>query len=218
MAVPDIFDEVKEDLRAERARALAKRFGGALLVALVLVLAAVGGYQAWKQYQDRQIARDAGVFLKAQAEAEGPQPGRAAALPALDSLGKTAGPGYRTLARLREAALKADAGDAAGAGALWDSVSADTSADPLLRDLADLQWSLHQIDAGDPAAVSARLARLAAPANPWHSLALEGQAMLALRQGKTDAARDILKGLAADPTAPEGVRGRAGGLLQRLGS
>jgi hypothetical protein len=48
-------------------------------------------------------------------------------------------------------------------------------------------------------------------------LAEEGQAMLALRQGQTDTARTTLKKLSADPSAPDGVRGRAGGLLQQLG-
>ena len=73
--------------------------------------------------------------------------------------------GYRTLARLREAALKADAGDLPGALALWDQVAADASADPLLRDLASLLWAEHQIDSGDPALLEARLKALAAPEN-----------------------------------------------------
>ena len=58
--------------------------------------------------------------------------------------------GYATLARLREAALKADARRSAGAAALWDQVAADASADPLLRDLASLLWAQHLIDTGDP--------------------------------------------------------------------
>jgi hypothetical protein len=49
-------------------------------------------------------------------------------------------------------------------------------------------------------------------------LAQEGLAMVALREGKHDEARGLLKQLSADTTAPDGVRGRANGLLQRLGS
>jgi len=218
MAVPDIFDEVQEDLRAERARGLLKRFGGLLIVALLLVLAGVGGWQAWKQYQDRVAQQEAAAFIAAQAVADGLPAGRAAAIPAFAKIAATAGPGYRTLARLREAAIKADTGDAAGAAALWNEVAADGSADQLLRDLASLQWALHQIDAGDPTQVAARLQPLTTAGNAWRLLAMEAQAMLALRQGQTDAARDTLKALAADTTAPDGVRGRAGGLLQRLGS
>jgi hypothetical protein len=80
-----------------------------------------------------------------------------------------------------------------------------------------LQSALHQIDKGDPAAVAAQLQPLAAPDNPWHALAEEAQALLDLRQGRTDAARDTLKRLTQDITAPDGVRARANGLLARLG-
>ena len=45
-ALPDIFDEVAEDLRAERARRLWKRYGTLVLGALVLVLAGIGGFGA----------------------------------------------------------------------------------------------------------------------------------------------------------------------------
>ena len=125
--------------------------------------------------------------------------------------------GYRTLARLRAAALKADAGDLPGALALWDQVSADEAADPQLRNIANLLWVQHEVDHGDPAAVQGRLAPLIAPGNPWRPMALESQAWLLLRTGETDKARDVLRQLTGDPMAPPGVRSRAGYLLQGLG-
>ncbi len=98
-----------------------------------------------------------------------------------------------------------------------EQVAADRAADPLLRDLATLQWVTHQIDSGDPARLEARLAPLTGADNPLRALAAEAQALLAIRQGRTDAARDILKRLAEDVTAPDGVRARANGLLAQLG-
>ena len=116
--------------------------------------------------------------------------------------------GYRTLARLREAALKADGGDAAGAEALWTQVANDAAADRLLRDAAVLQSVLHQIDTGDPAALAARLKPLAAPDNPWHALAEEAQALLDLRQGHTRCG-------ARHAEAPGAGRDRAGRRARR---
>lgn len=217
MAVPDIFDEVAEDLRADRARALLRRYGGLMVAVALLVVASVGGYEVWRRYEAGERAKQATVFLEAQKIAAGPEAGRAAALPQLDQLAQTGDAGYRTLARLREAAIKADAGDLAGASALWDQVSADTSADKLLRDLASLEWAQHQVDHGDPGQITLRLAPLIIPGNPYRPLAEEVSALLALRQGQTDAARETLKRLAADTASPDGLRGRANGLLQRLG-
>jgi hypothetical protein len=217
MAVPDIFDEVAEDLRAERNRNLLKRYGGVLVAAAVLVVAGAGAYEGWRQYSSREANKQATMFLDAQKLADGPAAGRLAALPAFAQLAQDGTPGYRALARLRAAAIKAESSDLPGALVLWDQVAADSGVDAILRDFANLQWALHQIDAGDPALVSARLLPLTADGSAWKPLAEEGQAMLALRQGQTDVAKETLKRLSADPTAPDGVRGRAGGLLQQLG-
>jgi hypothetical protein len=215
--VSDIFDEVNEELRAERAQRLLRRYGSLLAGLALLAILGVGAYQGWKYYQAQEVGRQAQAFLAAMRIADGPDAQRQSALPAFAKLAQNGNAGYRTLARLREAALKADGGDNAGAAALWNEVAADTGADPLLRDVANLQWAMHQIDNGDPAAVAARLAPLAAPNNPWHALAQEQQGLLAMRQGHDNDARDIFKRLAQDVMAPNGVRARANALLTRLG-
>jgi hypothetical protein len=111
----------------------------------------------------------------------------------------------------------ADAGNLNGAAALYDQVAADASADPLLRDLANLLWAQRMLDTGDPALLRARLKALAEPTSPWHALASEQLALLDLRQGQTEAAKTTLRQLAGDPTLPQDLRGRASGLLTRLG-
>lgn len=217
-SVPDIFDEVSEDLRAERAQQMLKKYGGLLVAAALVVLAASGGWQGWRWYQGRETARLATLYLDALRDAERP-PGaeRDAARPLLDQVIAQGDAGYRTLARLREAALKADSGDLAGALTLYNQVATDPGADPLLRDIATLHWATRQIDTGEPALLEARLAPLAAPDHPLRALAAEAQALLAIRQGRADDARTILKRLGQDVTAPDGVRGRANGLLAQLG-
>jgi hypothetical protein len=222
--VPDIFDEVEADLRAERTHRFLARYGKWIgAVVAVFVAGAVAGSLVlrgggWTLFGPTTSAAVSDRFLAAMRIADGPAAGRAGALPGFASVADDSVPGYRTLARLREAALKVDAGDLAGASALWDQVAGDDRADPIMRDLANLQWALHHIDASDPAPAAARLDRLVAePGGPWRAMAEEAQAALAMRQGRKDAARDILKRLTQDTTAPDGVRGRANGLLARLG-
>jgi hypothetical protein len=215
--VSDIFEEVDEELRAERAQKLLKRYGVYLVLAMLLVLLAVAGWQAWKWYEAKVNARIAKEFLTALEGAASPAgDARKAALLQLAAVANDSNAGYRTLGRLREAALKADTGDAAGAEALWTQVASDGSANPLLRDVAVLQSVLHRIDHGDPAVLEAELKPLAAPDNPWQALAREAEALIALRQGQTEAARGILKQLTQDVTAPDGVRAQATDLLAQL--
>jgi hypothetical protein len=218
--VVDIFDEVDEELRAERAQQLLQKYGGVLFAVCLLVVAAVGGWKAWGWYQDRQDLNAATLYASASTRAEvagAAGPNRPAAIAAFDAVAASAPDGYRILARLRTAGLMADAGDVQGASVLWDQVAADSAADPLLRDLASLTWCLYHADQGDPGLVEGRLKPLAAPGNAWRSLAPEQLALLDLRQGRTEEAKAQLKKLVEDTTAPSGVRGRASALLDRVG-
>jgi hypothetical protein len=216
--LPDIFDEVEDDLRADRLRRTLLRYGGLLAGLAVAVIVGLAGYQGWKYYEGKQAVKLAESYLAASKLADGPAgPGHAEAAKRFADLAARSGPGYRTLARLREAALLATDGNAAGANAAWDAVANDSAADPLLRDVANLLWAQHNIDAGDPTAVAERLKKIAAPNDPLHGLAQEAQALLDLRQGQTDQARDMLHLLVQDTSAPQGVRQRAAGLLELIG-
>jgi hypothetical protein len=207
--VPDIFDEVEEDLRAERARKLAQRWGGVALGVALAAIAATGAWQAWRWNENRQAATAAATYLTLHRATESEGADLAAAASGFATLSRESPEGYRILSRLRAAALKAETGDAAGAQALWNEVAGDTAADPLYRDLATLLSVMNALDTGDPAQLAARIAPLTVAGNPWRASAREAEALIALRRGQRDEARRILDALAADPAAPQGVRERA---------
>jgi len=217
----DIFDEISDDLRTERALALARRYGIVLVAAAILVLLWVGGSQVWQSYQAKQNTAAAAKFLgiTGQVDTLGTaitDAQRIANAQALANFAATAPAGYRTLANLRAAGLYATAGQASQAEALWNDISADTAADPLLRQLADLLWAQHALGTAPDAAVMARIMKLTSTDNIWHGLAQETQALLYLHEGKKDQAKALFSQIASDPSAPEGVRNRADGLLAQL--
>ncbi|WP_338661466.1 tetratricopeptide repeat protein [Pararoseomonas sp. SCSIO 73927] len=216
--MPDIFDEVQEDLRAERARQLGMRYGGAFAALALLVVVGVGGWQGWRWYQGRESEAASNAFLVVHRETEAPGADLKAAAGRFDSIAAQAPGGYRTLARLRAAALKSETGDLPGAMAEWDAVAGDSAADPLYRDLASLNWVLHGMDTQDPATLASRIAPLAGESSPWRASARELQALVAIRQGNAAEARRILQGLAADTTAPQALRERAGRVMAQLPS
>ena len=217
----DIFDEVEEDLRAERAQRLARKYGWVAILGAGLVVAGVAGWQFYGRWQAQQNAAVAARYIAAmdaaqQAPAVNAE-ARAAQVAPLDALAGNAPQGYQILARLTAAGLKANAGDIQGAVTEYNQVAADPKADPLLRDLASLLAVQRQLDQGDPQQLSSRLEALAVPGNPWAPLAREQLAILDLRQGKTEDARTKLKALASDILAPAGVRARANALLAGIG-
>ena len=213
--VVDIFDEVEEDLRAERAEKLLKKYAWLIGAVALGIVAGAAGWQVWNHWRSQQDVAAATRFIAVQNAAQGQ--GNAVDFATLDQLAATAPDGYRTLARLRSASLKADAGDMQAAAALWNAVSADPGADRLLRDFATLMLTARELDHGDPSQIEARLKPLAELGTPWSAIAREQLAMLALRQGNTDDARKTLQLLAFDATAPAGLRARASALLTGLG-
>jgi hypothetical protein len=216
--VPDIFDEVSEDLRAERARALLRRYGAGLVVLLVLTLIGVGiyDYEATQTGQTNSVVAERFIAAQDSAAKLSDNPGKpppAAVVQSFADIAAHGTPGYRVLANLELASLDWDAGHPDKAIAAWQSVSDDTSAPPLLRDLATLLSVQHQVDTGDAQALKKRLAPLVTGTTRWRPLAEQVTALLDFRLGRKTEAKEIMKTLAIDPQAPPEIRQMAQDLL-----
>jgi hypothetical protein len=220
--VPDIFDEVREDLRADRARALLRRYGAIGIAALVLVLVGVGLYD----WQENRAGQTRGVtadkFLAAQETAakladnpgKAPPPGLANDFAAIAANGPA---GYRMLASLQLAAIDWDAGQHDKAIGEWKRIAGDGNVPQLLRDLATLTSAQHQVDTGDAQALKDQLRPLITAGNQWRPLAEQITALLDIRLGRQPEAKAIMKSLTIDPQAPPGVRQMAQDLLLTMG-
>jgi len=223
-ALPDIFDEVEEDLRAERARSFARRFGGLGALGVVVVLAGTGAYVWWGQQTAAQTELVANRFIAAASladKADRPLAGldRDAAGQAAATFADIAahGPrGYAVLSRLRLAAVQWQLGQKPQALASWQSVANDGDAPKLLRDLALVTSAQHQVDSADPVLLKQTMQALTAADNPWRPMAEQVIALIDVRQGKTHEAGDILRRLSIDPSAPDGIRQMATSLVAAL--
>ena len=104
----DIFQEVQEDLRRDRLKALWDRYGTLVVALMVVVVAVVGGWRGWQYYENQQAAAAGDKYEAAsKLSADGKTAEARAAFAALSA---DAPAGYRTIAKLREAdeAAKAD--------------------------------------------------------------------------------------------------------------
>lgn len=211
----DIFKEVDEDLRRDRAAKVWKKYGPYVIGAAVAVVLATAAYQAWrwwdvKQRSERSASYAAAVELLDQGKTKD-------AIDAFDTLAGIDG-SYGTLAAFSQARLLAKDGNTAAAIEIWDRLAASASLGPAFRGAATLLSVMHQSDDGDPAALEARLGPLTADDNGFRAVALELTAVLAVRQGDRARARKIYAELADDRTAPVGLRARASQMLAALGS
>ncbi len=202
-----LFQEIEEDLRAERYAKLWKRYGNFVIAGFVVLILSIAGYQGWQSYDQKVRSEQSDKFAAAAKLLAEKKP--AAAQKAFAAMATDARHGYRFLAKLRQATLMTENGDKTGAQKVYDSITNDKDLDQLYRDLATLLSVLNSLDTGDVSALSARLTPLLADDNPWRFSAKEASALLSLRSGKQKQAYDLLNALSKDAAAPQGIRARA---------
>ena len=211
----DIFQEVDEEVRHERFKQMWRKYGWIVVAAAVLLIVGVGGYEGWKAYErDRQLGESA-QFSQALNKADNGN--LEAGIAELSTLATEGAYGYGDLAAFEAARLRIENGDLAGGVATYREIAGDSSVDPSLRQMARLLAVMHGLDQGDPAALEADLEPLTQEGNPFRPAALELAALLALRQGDAEAARQRYALVADDATAPQGIRTRAAQMLSALG-
>ncbi len=211
----DIIREVDEELRREDWEKVWDKYGRFIIGAAVAIVLTTAGVVGWREFDRSQRMQAGDSFGSVLAQVENTEDAARAAQ--LMAEYRADAPGsYETLARLREAKLRADAGAAEAAIALYDGLAADSGVEPLFRDLALLYSIRMQVDGGDASALRARLAPLLAEDNPWRYTAREIEAAILLTAGDEAGARETYTRLADDLQAPEGLRARAAEMLRAL--
>jgi hypothetical protein len=210
----DIFTEVDEDLRRDRALKLWNKYGNYVVVLALLIVGGTGANVFWQDYQRKQAEAAAAQYVTAVDQARSDATGASLALAAIAREGKG---GYSVLARFEDAALKTRTGDAAGAAATYRAIADDSSTDRALRDAATVLGALASSDSADAAQSDAQITALAAAGSPWRHLAWEIEALAAAKAGKIEEARGLYARIADDAEAPTGARTRAAEMLAALG-
>ena len=113
----DIFREVEEDVRRERAEKIWKRYGTYIIAAGVLVFVGIGGWQLWQRYDRQEREKISAQFVAAQ-RISNP---RDAANAFVDLAG---GKGYGEIARLSQASAMFAAGQRKEAIDLYKEIAA----------------------------------------------------------------------------------------------
>lgn len=213
MSDDELFREVDEEVRQDQYLQLWKRYAPFLIGGILAIVLTTVGVVVWQKAQLSEREANGEALLAAiQASEEQPEE----ALDALAELGAEGTKGYRLLARMREAALLAQRGEAREAVAIYDTVSSDSKQDQIYRDLATLLAVSHGMSQMDRGEVEDRLATLVADDNAWRHSARELVATAIMASGDTAAARDAFQVLVDDLRAPVGIRARAAEILAIL--
>lgn len=211
----DIFQEVDEDLRRDKALAFWKKYQNHIIGFAIIAVAATAAVSGWRYWKQQQIDAHGAAYLQAMQTLEKDPK---AAVAQFEALAKDGG-GFAVLARFQQANQTLKDGDKAKAAERFSAIAHDGSVDNALKDLAAILGGLAFLDAGKPEEANKLVSPLTGDNQPYRFSALEIQAQAALAAGDRKKAKEVyeqLKQLGSLPTAPQGVSARAAIMLERL--
>lgn len=207
--------EVDENLRRDQLRDRAQRYGGWIVAAAVLFLAAIGGYLYWQNQKGQQASADSEA-MSAALDKVGSGNIKAAAAD-LVPLSESSNDVTRATALLGRASLAVQQSDRKAASDIYKQVAADEDLPQPFRDLATVRGTMVDFDSMKPDDVIARLKPLVGPGKPFFGSAGELTGMAMLAKGDRAGAGQLFARIAADRQVPESIRNRAVQVAGSLG-
>ena len=207
--------EVDENLRRDELQALAKKYAGWLIGALILFLVAVGGWLYWQEHQRSKSAEQSEIMADTYQDVGRKQ--MANVPQRLDALAEDGGDAVRASALFARAAVAIDQNDRKLALQKYREIAEDKGLAQPHRDLALLRATTLEFDSTKPEEVIARLQPLVKPGEPWYGSAGELTAMAYIKQGKKAEAGRLFAAIAADKQVPDSIRARAVQIAGTLG-
>ena len=202
----DVFEEVDDQLRADRAEVLFRRYlpwiAGGLGVGLAIALA-VWAYDSFSQKKTEQASSVYAQGLETLGKGD-----TAGALKQFGDAAKASSGAYRALSLNQEAGLYLDQGKLDLATKTFAD-AANASHEPILADAARLKSAYAILDTASYADVEKLLKPLTDPKRPYSALAREALAWAKLRAGRIAEARQDFVVLSLLPTAPDNLHERA---------
>ena len=207
--------EVDENLRRDQAKDFARTYGAWLIGAIILLLAAIGGYIYWQNREQEQAAAQSEELSKIITDISD---GNLSTAPArLDAMAGQGNDAYRASALLTRAALAIQQRDYKLAAAKYREIAADNGLAQPYRDLATIRGTALEFDTIKPEDVVARLQPLTKPGNPWFGSAGEMTGMAMIKQNRKAEAGRLFAQIAADKAVPGTIRSRAVQVAGSLG-
>lgn len=202
-----LWRQIEEEIRREQFAKLWNNYGTYFVLAVVALIAAVGGY---KYYQSESVAAAEAAGAKFELARDLIADKKIdEATTALSEITTSGARGYAALADLQLAGLKAKEGKTAEAVAAYEEVANSGRADPLLKGFARLQAAGLRLGEADFTEMQNRVTDLAGDASPWRGTARELLGVSAFKAGKFDEARKYMEQILADQSSSQAARERA---------
>ena len=210
----DLFQEIDDELRQDRASRLWKFYGKYVIAAAIIIITSVGGYKFWQQKQldngeKASIAYEAALARSASGDFKG----------AIDQLNEEELKlvrGYAALSQMQKANLAMKIKDFEAALITYKNIAENDDYPQSIKEWASFRHVAVRVEKQIDSNASADLDTLIATDSPWRFLAKEIKAIKEIEIGNNSEAKAIFSELADDENTPERLRVRAAEFLQTL--
>lgn len=215
----DIFDEIKEELKEEKWLALWKKYQNHVYSVVLGVVILSTAFVFWQKNERSKNLEASGKYIRALQNLSAKR--SKTALGVLEEIPLNNNGAYKDFSQLLVAAILQDQGDEGGAKEIYRSIVNDSSLGDTYRHLALLRLAYLGFDSEDPKALLKSLESIIGSKSPWRFSGLELTALLHVKLGEKDKAKEALQRLLKDAKdnkedVPPFVTFRAESLLRSL--
>ncbi|MET3589324.1 hypothetical protein ABID23_000401 [Bartonella silvatica] len=214
MSYDNFIAEVNAEFRQEKALAFWRRYGFSIIGAAILFVLMIVIYQIYHHGQIKKANVVGDAFVKSLELADARHFDEA--IKHLENVKDSHFGGYPFLARLREASLLMEQGDAMKSVEAFDSVAADEKAPQILRRIAKTRAAYILVDTGTLEDVKKRVKDMANDIDPMRMSAREALGLAAYKADKIDEAVGYFRKITEEATQGLKVIDRARMMLELI--
>lgn len=191
--VVDIFDEIREEANEEKWLNLWKKYQNYIYGLIMACVLATAGHVYWKRHMNSKSVEASEKFINALESIQ--RKSIKTAIGLLEEIPLNHSGAYKDLSRLLVASLLQEEGDEEGARDVYRSIVNDRGGHAIYGDLALLRLAYMGFDVEDPKTLLKSLESLTKASSPWKFSALELSALLWIKTGNEDKAKEALERL-----------------------
>ncbi|WP_336287974.1 MULTISPECIES: DUF2659 family protein [unclassified Bartonella] len=214
MSYDNFISEVNAEFRQEKALAFWRRYGLSMIIAIIVFILTVAIYQIYRHEQMKKADHISDMFIKGLGFADTRHFDEA--MKQLEDVKAANFGGYPFLARLREASLLMEKGDAVKSVEVFDSVAVDEKAPQILQKIARIRAAYILVDTGTLDDVKKRVKDMANDNDPMHMSAREALGLAAYKANKMDEAVYYFRGITEEGALGSKITDRAHIMLELI--
>ena len=208
--------EISEDVKNDNLRAIWKKYGLWIVLAVATILTITVSYEAIKAKKiskDEEITETFAQATSLQNQGRFPE-----AMAIYNTIQDSGHDIYRDIARIQIANIYFEQGDIMEALKLLEDIVRDKKVNPELREMSAIKLATYKLDFAPKEEVIALLEPIANTDSSWANIAKEMLAMLYIREGDIAQAKNIYQSILDSADADDDLRARVKDMLAVLNS